>query len=57
MERQKPLWKYKISRELKNGNNVLVVGHANSLRGLTKIIDGKHCCVFLCFRLVEVVLV
>lgn len=40
-DRIRPLWKYKISRELRRGNNVLVVGHANSLRGLAKIIDGK----------------
>ena len=40
MQRQIPLWRYKISRELRRGNNVLVIGHSNSLRGLVKIIDN-----------------
>jgi len=39
MERTRPLWEYKISRDLRKGNNVMIVGHSNSLRGLCKIID------------------
>ena len=39
MERTKPVWLDKISYELACGNNVLVVAHANTLRGLVKIID------------------
>mmetsp|Transcript_19656 Transcript_19656/g.27272 ORF Transcript_19656/g.27272 Transcript_19656/m.27272 type:complete len:772 (-) Transcript_19656:106-2421(-) len=39
MERTRPLWDYKISRDLRRGNNVMIVGHSNSLRGLCKIID------------------
>jgi len=27
------------------GENVMVVGHANSLRGIAKIIDGEIICV------------
>lgn len=40
MERTKPVWFDKISYELACGRNVLVVAHANTLRGLVKIIDG-----------------
>lgn len=40
MKRQKPLWNYRIKRQLQKGNNVLVVGHSNSLRGLVKLIDA-----------------
>lgn len=40
MERTKPVWRDKISYELAAGRNVLVVAHANTLRGLVKIIDG-----------------
>lgn len=40
MERTKPLWIEKISYELACGRNVLVVAHANTLRGLVKIIDS-----------------
>eukprot|EP00531_Pseudo-nitzschia_arenysensis_P006022 CAMPEP_0116121460 /NCGR_PEP_ID=MMETSP0329-20121206/3708_1 /TAXON_ID=697910 /ORGANISM="Pseudo-nitzschia arenysensis, Strain B593" /LENGTH=860 /DNA_ID=CAMNT_0003615273 /DNA_START=116 /DNA_END=2698 /DNA_ORIENTATION=+ len=39
MERTKPLWDDKILFELKKGRNVLVVAHANTLRGLVKTID------------------
>eukprot|EP00551_Chaetoceros_affinis_P005348 CAMPEP_0203662630 /NCGR_PEP_ID=MMETSP0090-20130426/529_1 /ASSEMBLY_ACC=CAM_ASM_001088 /TAXON_ID=426623 /ORGANISM="Chaetoceros affinis, Strain CCMP159" /LENGTH=786 /DNA_ID=CAMNT_0050525445 /DNA_START=40 /DNA_END=2400 /DNA_ORIENTATION=- len=40
MSRTRPLWEYKISRDLKRGQNVMVVAHANTLRGLAKIIDN-----------------
>ena len=40
MKRQEPLWKYKIKKQLQRGNDVLVVGHSNSLRGLVKMIDN-----------------
>jgi len=40
MSRTAPLWEDKISYELRMGRNVLVVAHANTLRGLVKIIDG-----------------
>jgi len=40
MDRTEPLWKNKIMNELKTGRNVLVVAHANTLRGLIKIIDN-----------------
>mmetsp|Transcript_25257 Transcript_25257/g.69632 ORF Transcript_25257/g.69632 Transcript_25257/m.69632 type:complete len:842 (-) Transcript_25257:78-2603(-) len=39
MERTKPLWNDKILFELKKGRNVLVVAHANTIRGLVKTID------------------
>ena len=39
MNRAVPLWKYKIRYDLENGNNVLVVAHGNTLRGLIKTID------------------
>ena len=39
MERTFPLWEKKIKYELMNGRNVLVVAHANTLRGLVKTID------------------
>ncbi len=42
MMRTKPLWEYKIKRDLKEGKNVLVVAHANTLRGVAKIIDGEY---------------
>ena len=40
MERTFPLWERKIMYELKRGRNVLVVAHANTLRGLVKTIDN-----------------
>jgi 2,3-bisphosphoglycerate-dependent phosphoglycerate mutase len=40
MERTYPLWNDKIKYELKRGRNVLVVAHANTLRGLVKTIDS-----------------
>eukprot|EP00532_Pseudo-nitzschia_australis_P006748 CAMPEP_0168172208 /NCGR_PEP_ID=MMETSP0139_2-20121125/5114_1 /TAXON_ID=44445 /ORGANISM="Pseudo-nitzschia australis, Strain 10249 10 AB" /LENGTH=856 /DNA_ID=CAMNT_0008089809 /DNA_START=94 /DNA_END=2664 /DNA_ORIENTATION=- len=39
MERTKPLWDDKILFELRKGRNVLVVAHANTIRGLVKTID------------------
>ena len=39
MERTEPIWKDRIQREIKLGRNVLVVAHANTLRGLVKTID------------------
>jgi bisphosphoglycerate-dependent phosphoglycerate mutase family 1 len=39
MERTQPIWEDRIQRELKRGRNVMVVGHANTLRGLVKTID------------------
>lgn len=39
MERTRPLWEYKISKDLKKGNNVMVVAHGNTLRGLIKLVD------------------
>jgi len=39
MQRTQPLWEDKITYELRKGNNVLVLAHANTLRGLVKIID------------------
>lgn len=41
MNRTTPVWKDKISIELKKGRNVMVVAHANTLRGLVKIIDSE----------------
>ncbi|MEM2138733.1 MAG: 2,3-diphosphoglycerate-dependent phosphoglycerate mutase [Candidatus Woesearchaeota archaeon] len=35
-----PLWNDSIFQELKNGKNVLIVAHGNSLRALIKIIDN-----------------
>jgi 2,3-bisphosphoglycerate-dependent phosphoglycerate mutase len=40
MERCTPLWEQKIKYELKNGRTVMVVAHANTLRGLVKTIDN-----------------
>lgn len=40
MERTIPLWNNKILYELRNGKNVMVVAHANTLRGLVKKIDS-----------------
>jgi 2,3-bisphosphoglycerate-dependent phosphoglycerate mutase len=40
MDRTKKIWVDKISYELACGKNVMVVAHANTLRGLVKIIDG-----------------
>lgn len=35
----RPLWEYAIKKEIEKGNNVLVVAHTNTLRGLMKHID------------------
>lgn len=40
MLRTEPIWDGRIQRELKKGRNVLVVAHANTLRGLVKKIDN-----------------
>lgn len=40
MDRTEPVWRDRIIYELKQGRNVLVVAHANTLRGLVKLIDG-----------------
>lgn len=40
MDRTKKIWVDKISYELACGKNVMVVAHANTLRGLVKIIDN-----------------
>ena len=40
MNRAVPLWEYKIRYDIRNGNNVLVVAHGNTLRGLIKEIDN-----------------
>jgi len=40
MDRTLPIWELKISRQLRKGNNVVVVAHSNSLRGLAKLIDN-----------------
>ena len=40
MRRVQPMWVF-IKRDLLRGENVMVVAHANTLRGLAKIIDGE----------------
>jgi len=40
LERVKPFWDQRIATELKNGRNVLIVAHGNSLRALVKMLDG-----------------
>jgi 2,3-bisphosphoglycerate-dependent phosphoglycerate mutase len=40
MERAAPVWDDKIRKELRKGKNVMVVAHANTLRGLVKTIDN-----------------
>ena len=40
MDRTQKIWLDKISYELACGKNVMVVAHANTLRGLVKIIDN-----------------
>lgn len=39
MDRTLPLWHTRIKPELELGNNVMVVGHGHSLRGLVRHID------------------
>ena len=36
------LWNTSILPELRNGQNVLIVAHANTIRGLIKLIDGAY---------------
>lgn len=40
MERVRPLWEYKIRKDIERGKTVLVVAHRDTLRGLAKVIDG-----------------
>jgi len=40
MERTIPAWEHKIKWELRKGRTILVVAHANTLRGLVKLIDN-----------------
>merc|ERR1712176_1461434 len=39
MMRSAPLWGHRLLNDLRSGRNVMVVAHANTLRGLVKIID------------------
>jgi len=39
MERSTKIWEERISYDLAHGSNVLIVAHANALRGLVKLID------------------
>jgi len=39
-ERARALWEYKIRTDIKRGKTVLVVAHRDTLRGLSKVIDG-----------------
>ena len=39
-ERARQLWDHQIRKDIDNGKTVLVVGHRDSLRGLSKVIDG-----------------
>jgi 2,3-bisphosphoglycerate-dependent phosphoglycerate mutase len=41
-ERARPLWEHQIQKDIKNGKTVLVIAHRDSLRGLSKVIDGIH---------------
>jgi 2,3-bisphosphoglycerate-dependent phosphoglycerate mutase len=40
MDRATPVWEQKIVYELRHGRTVMVVAHANTLRGLVKTIDN-----------------
>ena len=40
LERVQPYWEERIEPLLKDGNNVLIAAHGNSLRALVKMIDG-----------------
>jgi len=40
MERVIPLWEYGIKKRIKQGDDVLVVAHTNTLRGLMQVIDN-----------------
>lgn len=40
MDRTIPLWESRILPDLKAGKNVMIVAHANSLRGIVKHVDG-----------------
>jgi 2,3-bisphosphoglycerate-dependent phosphoglycerate mutase len=40
MERARPLWEYKIRKDIERGKTVLAVAHRDTLRGLAKVIDG-----------------
>ena len=40
IDRVLPLWNQEINSHLKNGENVLIVAHGNSLRGLVKILKN-----------------
>lgn len=39
MHRTRPLWEF-IKKDLRRGNNVMIVAHSASLRGISKIIDN-----------------
>ena len=41
INRIKPVWEQKIVAELEEGHDVMIVAHANTLRCLMRIIDGK----------------
>ena len=41
MDRARPIWEDKISYELRKGHTVLVIAHANIIRGFVKEIDSE----------------
>lgn len=41
IERIRPVWEQKIMAELEEGHDVMIVAHANTLRCLMRVIDGK----------------
>lgn len=38
-----PFWNEVIVPEIKAGKNVIIAAHGNSLRGIVKHLEGKHC--------------
>mmetsp|Transcript_20535 Transcript_20535/g.30867 ORF Transcript_20535/g.30867 Transcript_20535/m.30867 type:complete len:759 (-) Transcript_20535:253-2529(-) len=38
-ERARPLWDYKIKKDIEDGKTVLVVGHRDSLRGIVSVLN------------------
>jgi bisphosphoglycerate-dependent phosphoglycerate mutase family 1 len=40
IRRTEPMWHSHILPDLRDGRNVLIVAHRNSLRGILKIVDG-----------------
>jgi 2,3-bisphosphoglycerate-dependent phosphoglycerate mutase len=47
IQRTLPYWNDVIVPQIKEGKQILIAAHGNSLRGIVKHLDGKFCSIFV----------